>query len=263
MPNRISSRLENFKVGEKLLVPFFTAGFPSIESSADYVQAAEQAGADFVEIGVPFSDPLADGPDIQFSSYAALQNGISVKMILHMVEQLRKKTNIPLILMGYFNPILAYDQKKFIADASSCGVDGLIIPDLPVEEADEFIADARKSSISTIFLVSPTSSEDRIKLVASACSDFVYAVTVTGVTGTGKTFDSGTDRYLKRLRMRLNKPFVAGFGVSSPETAVRLARNSDGVVIGSALVKLIRASASPAQSIAQVEQFLSAIRKAL
>jgi len=249
--------------GKKLLVPFFTAGYPSIQATYEFVKAAERAGADFVELGVPFSDPLADGPEIQFSSFDALRKGITVRKILELVRRLRKSTSIPIILMGYYNPILAYGEEKFLTDAARCGVDGLIVPDLPVEEADGLIHSAKEHSISTIFLVSPTSSDERIRIVNRACSDFVYAVTVTGVTGTGKKFDSRTDTYLKHLRNRISKPFVAGFGVSSAESAVRLTRNSDGVVIGSALVKLIRAGSSTKQSVEKIERFLASVREAI
>ncbi len=263
MGNRITDYLVSVHGGRKLLVPFFTAGYPSIDLTVEYVKAAERAGADFIELGVPFSDPLADGPEIQFSSYAALQGGISVKKILHLVSGIRKFSNIPLILMGYYNPMLAYGVTEFIRDASSHGVDGLIIPDLPVEEAGSVREAAARHAVSLIFLVSPTSSDDRIRMIDIASTDFVYAVTVTGVTGTGKTFDTKTDAYLKHLRRLLSRRFVAGFGVSSPDTASRLARYADGVVIGSALIKLIRSSTTEEGSIDVVEKFLTSVREAL
>ncbi len=260
--NRISQYIKS-KPDRKLLIPFFTAGFPTVNQSLDLISTAVNSGSDFVEIGIPFSDPLADGPEIQYSSYAALKNGISMKSILKMVEAIRKAHDIPLILMGYFNPILTYGEQKFMSDANNAGADGLIVPDLSVDEAANYkkLADRRK--LSTIFLVSPTSTVERTKRIEKLSSDFVYAVTVTGVTGAGKVFDSTTDNYLKGLQSSLKKKFVAGFGVSSAEAAKRLAKNSDGIVIGSKLVWLIRENKNNKQALKAVEKFLTQIRKAI
>lgn len=263
MANRIRTTLEVLPPGRKLLIPFFTAGYPSLEATVDYVKVAEHAGADIIELGVPFSDPLADGPEIQFSSYSALQDGVTVKKIFNLVKEIRTFSAIPLVLMGYYNPMLAYGIDKFISDAARDGVDGLIIPDLPVEEADEVRSAAEKSDVSLIFLVSPTSTKERIRMVDVSSTDFVYAVTVTGVTGTGKKFDQKTDQYLRQLKGSLSHKFVAGFGVSSPETAQRLARFADGVVIGSAIVKLIRTSPTTKSSVGEVQKFLASVRAAL
>lgn len=246
-----------------MLIPFFTAGFPTLKISRDLICSAIDSGADFVEIGIPFSDPLADGPEIQFSSYAALKNGINLKKILTMVESLRKSSDVPLILMGYYNPIITYGEQSFMADAMSSGVDGLIVPDLSIDEAANYKQLAEKHDLSTIFLVSPTSSTERVKRIESFCSDFVYAVTVTGVTGAGKVFDSSTDNYLKELRSSIKKKFVAGFGVSSADTAKRLAKYSDGIVIGSKIVSLIRENRSPQQALKAVATLLKQIRKAI
>ena len=260
--NRIRQFIKN-NPERKLLIPFFTAGFPTLNKSLDLIATAIDSGADFIEIGIPFSDPLADGPEIQYSSYAALKNGITMKKILSMVETIRKKSEVPLILMGYYNPILTYGEQKFMSDAKSAGVDGLIVPDLSIEEAANYKKLAEHDNLSTIFLVSPTSTDDRIERIEKYCSDFVYAVTVTGVTGAGKVFDSTTDKYLKGLRKVLKKKFVAGFGVSSAETAKRLAIYSDGIVIGSKLVSLIRENKDHKQAIKKVEKLLKQIRKAI
>jgi tryptophan synthase alpha chain len=259
--NRIESLLSKTKA-TKLLIPFFTAGYPTFDASLSYVRTAANSGANMIEIGIPFSDPLADGPEIQHASQIALEQGTSLKRILEGVTELRKTVNIPLILMGYFNPILAYGTAKFFADAKTSGVDGLIIPDLPIEEAEEIITLAKKADISLIFLVAPTTSPERIKLIDRATTGFVYAVTVTGVTGvTGrqKVFDQSTDTYLKRLQKTLRHPFMAGFGVNSPESAARLCQYSDGVVIGSALIKLIRETNGKANE--AIGQFLRQIRQ--
>ena len=234
-----------------------------MNQSLELISTAVDCGADFVEIGIPFSDPLADGPEIQYSSYVALKNGITLKKILKMVETIRKKSEVPLILMGYYNPVLTYGEQKFMADAINSGVDGLIVPDLSIDEAANYKQLADRNKLSTIFLVSPTSSAERIKRIDKYCSDFVYAITVTGVTGAGKVFDSNTDNYLKNLQSILKKRYVAGFGVSSAETAKRLAKYSDGIVIGSKLVALIRENKNNKQALKAVEKFLTQIRKAI
>jgi len=259
--NRIKISLSSMG-NRKLLIPFFTAGYPDFKTSMEYVRVADESGADMVEIGIPFSDPLADGPLIQYSSHIALQNGNNLKSILDGVKKLRSDLSIPIILMGYYNPILTYGD-KFLIDAKSAGVDGFIIPDLPIEEAEDFNRLIRKNDLSSIYLVAPTSTEKRIKMIAEMSTDFVYAVTVTGVTGTGKVFGSETDTYLKKLKSILDKPFVAGFGVSSPESAQRLAKHCNGVVIGSALVDIIKKTESKKSSLNEVERFLVKIRKAL
>lgn len=260
--NRIREYIKK-NPGRKLLIPFFTAGFPTIVQSSALISAATDSGADFIEIGIPFSDPLADGREIQYSSSVALDNGISLKKILKMVEKIRVQSQVPLVLMGYYNPILTYGEKKFMTDAQNAGVDGLIIPDLPIDESADYKKDADQHNLSTTFLVAPTSSTERIKRIERNCTDFVYAVTVTGVTGAGKVFDSATDNYLKGLRKILKKKFVAGFGVSSPDSARRLSRYSNGVVIGSRLVSLIRENKNNSQATKAVEKLLSQIRIAI
>lgn len=245
------------------MIPFFTAGYPNISSTINYVKAAENCGADIVELGIPFSDPMADGPEIQFSSKVALDNNISLSKILELVGKIRKFSQIPIVLMGYYNPIYAYGESKFFKDAQNSGVDGLIIPDLIVEESYKFKTEAEKNKLSMTYLVSPTSKSNRVRIIDKASTDFVYAVTVTGVTGTGKKFDKSTDMYLKNLKNSLSKRFVAGFGVSSPDTAKRLTKYSDGVVIGSALIKIIKNSKSAKDSIGELEKFLKSVRKAI
>jgi tryptophan synthase alpha chain len=249
--------------GRKLLVPFFTAGFPNRETTKELVLGAVDSGADMVELGFPFSDPLADGPSIQFSSQTALSNGASLAGTLELVRDLRRQVDIPILLMGYVNPVLAFGIEEFCMCASEAGVDGLIIPDVPVDEASELEKYSSRSDLSLTFLASPTSSTDRLKLVDRHSTDFVYAVTVAGVTGARKLFDHSTDTYLKGLKRRLTKPFVAGFGVSSTESAAHLAQFSDGVVIGSALIEIIRLERSRDKQVTSVANFLKEIRRAL
>lgn len=249
--------------GRKLLIPFLTAGYPDRRTFASLIKAVAETGADIIEIGIPFSDPLADGPAIQYSSQKALANGISLHEILKIVKDLRSNLQTPLVLMGYYNPILAYGLESFVKSAAASGVDGLIIPDLPIDEAVQFKKLAETAGLSMIFLAAPTSADQRIKQIDRMSSDFVYAVTVTGVTGAGKKFDLSTDNYLKHLKSLLESPFVAGFGVSSPADARRLTRYADGVVIGSALIEFIRAAKNKRQAVTKVESFLRGIRKAI
>ncbi len=260
--NRIRAKLIS-RGGGKLLVPFFTVGYPDFRKSLEFVNAGLDAGADLVELGMPFSDPMADGPDIQLSSQVALEAGVDMRAVFRAVRSLRQHSDIPIILMGYYNPVFAFGVDRFAREARRAGVDGLIIPDLPVEEADELRQSARRDELSLIFLVAPTSSADRIKMIDRACSDFVYAVTTTGVTGSRFGFDRSTDAYLKALRSRLSKPFVAGFGVSSPRTARQLSRYADGAVIGSALIRTYRQARTHQSGLARVGRLLRSIRQAL
>ena len=260
--NRIEQKLVNLQ-NDKLLVPFFTYGFPDIKTSHDLVRVACDSGADIVELGIPFSDPLADGPEIQYSSKTALDQGVSLKHVLEGVTFLREKIDIPIVLMGYYNPVLAYGTEKFVVRSRKCGVDGFIIPDLPIDEATEFTTCVETHDLSMIFMISPTTSRQRISLIDRCTTHMVYAVTVTGVTGTGKKFDSNTEIYLRHLKRNLSKPFVAGFGVDSPESARYLSRYCDGVVIGSALVIIIRNARNKRECLRRVEKFLNSVRKAI
>jgi len=260
--NRITQKL-NSRCRHKLLAPFFTVGYPDLKSSLDLVRVGIDAGADFVELGMPFSDPMADGPDIQLSSQVALKWGTTFRDVFGVVRSVRKFSDIPLLLMGYYNPVLAYGDDCFTREAKQSGVDGLIIPDLPVDEAGELHAAARREDLSMVFLVAPTTSTERLRLIDHACTDFVYAVTVTGVTGGRSGFERGTGAYLKGLTKRLTKPFVAGFGVSSPETAGHLAQYADGVVIGSALIRKYRSARNRLAGLQAVGRLLASIRRSL
>lgn len=262
MQNRIVTYLNKLK-NRKLLIPFFTAGFPSLIYTQEYIKAAESAGADFIEIGIPFSDPLADGPEIQFSSKAALDNNLKLKDIFGMVEKIRKYSDIPLLFMNYVNQVIAVGEEKFLKQASGIGIDGLIIPDLPVEESVSMRKIADKVGLSMTFLVSPTSSKKRIKMIDKNTTGFVYAVTVAGVTGANKKFSKATDSYLHKLHNELNHKFVAGFGVSNSEDAKRLTKYSDGVVIGSKLIQLMKEAKTDKSSVLKIERFLKEIRKTL
>jgi tryptophan synthase alpha chain len=247
----------------KLLVPFFTVGYPDFRTSLALIKAGIEAGSDIVELGMPFSDPMADGPDIQLSSHIALSRGTSLTSVFQAVQAMRKYSDTPLLLMGYYNPVVAMGTDRFVARATQAGANGLIIPDLPIDEAKELQRPAEAAGLSMVYLVSPTSSLERMKRIDRACTDLVYAVTVTGVTGGRSGYDRSTDNYLGGLRKQLSKPFVAGFGVSSPESARQLVRYADGVVIGSALIKRFRTARNRNSGIQRVKRLLASIRTAL
>ncbi len=212
------------------------SGDPSLEKTKEIVLLFEECGADIVELGVPFSDPLADGPVIQRASERALENKVTLRKVISHVKELRLLTQIPLVLMTYFNPVFKYGLESFIKDAGNAGVDGVIIPDLPPDEAEDFILLARKTALDTIFLLAPTSTEDRIKKVAKASTGFIYYVSITGITGASLLFDGSMDTLISNIKRHTDKPLAVGFGVSTSENASAVAKISDGVIVGSAIV---------------------------
>jgi tryptophan synthase alpha chain len=221
----------------KAFIPYIMAGDPSFETTKETVLMLEQCGADIVELGVPFSDPLADGPTIQRASERALKNNVTLRKVIAFVKDIRSSTQIPLILMTYFNPVFKYGSEHFIRDAADAGVDGLIIPDLPPDEAADFIKHARKANLDTIFLLAPTSTEDRIRIVAKVSRGFLYYVSITGTTGSGLLFDGSMERLISEIKGCTDTPVAVGFGVSTPEDAATVAMIADGVIVGSAIVK--------------------------
>ncbi|MFB0515323.1 MAG: tryptophan synthase subunit alpha [Candidatus Neomarinimicrobiota bacterium] len=249
-----------FRSPGKKLVPFFTAGFPQLESTLPLVLAAEKAGAQMVEIGMPFSDPLADGPVIQRTSQTALANGVTIPWILDTVAQIRKRSQLPITLMGYINPLLKMGLETFLARAQASGVDGLIIPDLPPEQGAEFYQQARKLGISTIYLVAPNTPDARIQHLSREAEDLLYAVSILGVTGSTLSARQGLARYLDRVRAASEVPFVVGFGLTTPEDIHQVAARADGVVVGSALLARIEKSSDPVQ---ETTQFLRSLAAAL
>jgi tryptophan synthase alpha chain len=235
---RISKTFKRLKQqGKKAFIPYLMTGDPSLEKTRDVVLLFEECGADIVELGVPFSDPLADGPTIQRASERALKNGITLRKVVSFVRDLRHFTQIPLVLMTYFNPVFRYGMDKFIKDARTAGVDGVIIPDLPPDEAGDFIKPARKEALDTIFLLAPTSTEERIKKVTKASSGFLYYVSITGITGADLRLDGSMEALISNIRHYTDKPIAVGFGVSTPQDASAVAKISDGVIVGSAIVK--------------------------
>ncbi len=226
-----------------LFMPYFTLGYPDYETSLDVVEACVAGGADMMELGIPFSDPLADGPTIQRSTQVALENGMTVERCLTAVSTLRARNiTIPFLLMGYINPIIAYGMGRFVADAASAGANGFIIPDLPLDEADEFIALCRQHGMGTIFLVAPNSPPERIALAVEQSSGFTYLVSVMGVTGVKTAVSSNLSAFVERVRAAGDGNIAVGFGISNPEQAAQVGKLADGVIVGSALIKAVDAA---------------------
>ncbi len=227
--------------GRAAFMPYYVVGYPDLSTSLDVMIALVEAGADMIEVGVPFSDPLADGPTIQAATQLALEGGTSLADALQMVYQLRERgVTIPLILMGYYNPFLAYGVEELCRDAAAAGADGLIVPDLPPDERDgeEMIACCREHGLAFVPLLAPTSTAGRIRLVTQVASGFVYLVSVTGITGARDRLPADLEAFVGRVRSATDLPLAVGFGISTPEQAAQVAEIADGVVVGSALVKL-------------------------
>jgi len=234
---RISEVFEQTKrAGRIALMPYLAVGYPTLEATIELAPALAGAGADMFELGVPFSDPLADGATIQRATQTALRNGVTLAICLEVAAEIRKKLATPLLLMSYYNPIARYGGARFCAAAREAGVDGLIVPDLPPEEAEELQGDARRNGLDLIYFVAPTSTDDRLKTVARVASGFVYCVALSGVTGARSRLADGLPEYLGRVRARVDVPLVVGFGISRPEHVQTVARHADGAIVASALI---------------------------
>ena len=246
--------------GRSVLMPYATAGFPDLPTSEQAIRQLAAAGADLIEIGVPFSDPLADGTTVQRASQVALTHGVSLADCLGMIHRLRSEheVTVPLLLMGYYNPILQYGIERFAAEAERVGVDGAIVPDLPVEESDELAAALRAHGRDLIFMVAPTSTDDRLAAIAAAASGFIYCVSLTGVTGSRTTLPD-LRPYLARIRAHTSLPLAVGFGISNPDHVRQVAAVAEGVVVGSALINAMEAVSAPAMAEAAAS-FLRALK---
>lgn len=240
MTNRIDKKFSALKkYGQKAFIAYITAGDPDLSTTEDIVLALESSGVDIIELGIPFSDPMADGPTIQAASHRALQNKVSMKKIFTMMVRLRKITQIPIAFMTYYNPVFKYGLVPFFKSCASAGVDGVIIPDLPYEEAKDLIALGKKYKIATIFLAAPTSTRERIKNIAKVSTGFIYYVSLTGVTGERTKLPREVVSNVKSIKKMTDKPVAVGFGISSPDQARQIARVADGIIVGSAIVKII------------------------
>ena len=257
--NRLTTVLSSLRERrKKALALFLTAGYPAADSTPELVLSLARAGADIIEIGMPFSDPLADGPVIQQSSAIALKNGVTIAGIFDGIRTIRKVSSVPLVLMGYINPILTYGSDRFFRDAASSGVDGVILPELTLEESVRFKTGISTNGLSQILLVAPTTPADRIRAIDAASSGFLYCVSTTGVTGSA---GEGTpDEFLARVKACAKKnPVLVGFGISTADGARHAALLSDGVIIGSALIRRL-AEGDPMDSITE---WVRSVREAL
>jgi len=261
--NRITATLDALAArGRKALVPYFSVGDPDMETSRRAILAAAEAGADLIELGVPFSDPIADGRVIQASYQRALAAGSTLPRILDLVSDLRRDTDVPLVLFGYYNPFFRYGEKRLAADASAVGVDGILCVDAPPEESAGLLDACKSAGLHQIFLLAPTSNEERIRIVASMAGGFVYFVAVTGVTGARSASPVGIEGTVDKVRRITGLPVGVGFGISSPEQAVEVGRYADLVVVGSALVRSMHEAGSDG-AVEVCREFVGGLRSAL
>ena len=261
------NRIENAFKNKPIFMPYFPLGYPDLDTSIDVIEALARNGADLIEVGLSFSDPLADGPVIQKATQIALEHGITVKKSLAAIAELRKRgVTIPFVLMGYFNPMLAYGLEKFVNDAREAGADGFIIPDLPLEEAGEFESmlnagrDASSRDLPLIQMLAPTSPNGRMEMIARNAKGFIYLVSVTGVTGARTSISDGLGDLIARVREHTSVPVCVGFGIGTPEQAKQVGALADGVIVGSACVKAIGEGDKPVEA---AKEFARSFRDAL
>jgi tryptophan synthase alpha chain len=250
------------KQGEKALIPFITAGDPDLQTTKALALEMAKRGADLLELGIPFSDPLADGPTIQAASNRALKGGVHLQEVLELAGQLRQETEIPLVLMGYYNPILQYGLERSAQEAKQQGVDGFIIPDLPLEEAGPWRQAALAAGLAPIYLAAPTSGAARIKKAGHLTRGFLYYVSVTGITGARQALPADLVAALKEVRSLVKCPLAVGFGISTPEQVQGLAPYVDGVVVGSAIVQRVARLRGP-ELIKEVGDFIASLKAPL
>jgi tryptophan synthase alpha chain len=261
--SRIDAVFQALKKTDRVaLMPFLTAGDPSLDLTARYILEMEKNGADIIELGIPFSDPLADGPTIQRSAQRALAAGVSLAGILDFLKELRKESRIPIVLMGYFNPIFHYGVERFVEDAEAAGADGVIVPDLPPEEAGELMDAAKDKGLDMIFLLAPTSTPERIKIIAELSQGFIYYVSLTGVTGARSQLSTGIAESISKIRQVTSKPICVGFGISSPDHVRDVRHFVDGVIVGSAVVGRIEKVSGRVDGPEQVGGFIRELREA-
>jgi tryptophan synthase alpha chain len=262
--NRIDQRFQELRArGEKALIPFLMAGDPDLSTASELIMAFEEAGADLLEIGVPFSEPLADGPAIQRATHRALEKGTTPRGVLGFVERIRTRTRLPLILLSYVNPILRMGPGEFAKRAAGAGVDGVIIPDLPLEEAQGFEETWRAVGVHVIFLAAPTSTPERLDLIARHSRGYIYYVSLKGVTGIRERLADDLAVSLHRLRRLTGKPIAVGFGIGTPSQAAQVARLADGVIVGSAIVERIEKGMGHPGVVQGVAGFVRQLKEAL
>ena len=264
--NRIATKFSEIAIaGRKALIPFITAGDPNPDFTVPLMHAMVSAGADIIELGVPFSDPMADGPVIQRASERALEQGMSLTKVLQIAKEFRHQDQqTPLVLMGYLNPIEAMHYEVFVKKASEAGIDGVLTVDMPPEEADEYVKLLKSNEIDPIFLLSPNSNDERIKKMDEAGSGYLYYVSLKGVTGAGNLDTDNVAKKLQQIRANTDLPIGVGFGVKDAKTAKTIAEFADGVVVGSALISMIEANlAAPEKAKQEIIERLTAMRQAM
>ncbi len=248
-----------FGPGHKTLIAYVTVGYPTIDTTLEVVPLLAKLGCDIVELGIPFSDPLADGATIQKASFNALHNGVTPEICLEIADKLRRKTEVPLAFMSYYNPIFNYGLDKFVNSCTAVKVDALIVPDLPPDEGTELERITRNQDIDLIYLLAPTSTGDRIQLVSEHSQGFIYLVSIAGVTGARNHLPQDLERFVQRVRASTDKPLCVGFGISTPEQAREVAQYADGVIVGSRLVQLMEEKTWQAE----VSKFITSLRSFL
>ncbi len=248
--------------GEKLFIPYIMAGDPNLDLTEKMIYKLVESGADIIELGIPFSDPMADGPTIQLAAERALETTITLKDILALMTRVREKTDIPVILMGYYNPIFHYGAERFAKDAKTAAVDGLLIVDLPPDEAGELKPYTDEQGIDIVFLAAPTSTDARLKLIAENASGFVYYVSVTGVTGARDTLATTIDEKREHIKKHVDIPVGIGFGISTTDQVKELCKSFDAVIVGSAIVKQFEDFSSEERLLADVGDFVRKLKGA-
>lgn len=262
--SRLDATFEGMRArGERALVAYLMAGDPSLADTERLVIEAERRGADVIELGVPFSDPLADGPVIQRADVRALAAGTSLTRVLEMAASLRARVRLPLVLMTYYNPVLAFGLKAFARTAVDAGVDGVIVPDLPHEEAEPLRAEAEPAGLDMIHMVAPTSTPARVRAIARLSRGFIYVVSLTGVTGARRELPPDLGAQIRTLRLVTTKPVCVGFGVSTPEQVAAVGRLADGVAVGSAIVRAIEEHAGTSALVDKVGDFIASLKAPL
>lgn len=259
--SRIEKKFEElWKKKEKALITYIMAGDPSLQDTEKLIIELEKAGADLIEIGIPFSDPLADGPTIQKSAARALEHRVSLRDAIELVKRIRKVSQIPLICMSYYNPIFKYGEERFVKDAVKAGFDGVIVPDLPPEEAGDLITYSRAAGLDTIFLLAPTSDKDRIKSVCKSSTGFIYYVSLTGVTGEREAVSKDIGKMVNKIKASAKLPVAVGFGISKPEQAREISSLADGVIVGSAIVKVVEGNIGKPAMANKVYDFVQSLK---
>jgi len=262
--SRISQTFKRLKQQrEKALIPFITAGYPDLKTTQRLIFELERCGADMLELGVPFSDPMADGPLIQYSSEQSLVHGTSLENIMQLVTLVRRRTSIPIILMGYYNPFFTYGLKGFTQQAKRAGIDGVLVVDLPPEEAAEMKVHTDREGLDLIFLLAPTSDAKRIDSIVKHAKGFIYYVSLTGVTGIRSALDRDIKNQIETIRKKTDLPIGVGFGISTPQHAKAVSRWADGVVVGSALIKIISQRARKKDMVSKAGTFIRSLKLAM